>query len=148
MCYNYYLADSNPIVEEVTGKQVTKLKLKDAHTRWSELFPGYSDLGDTTRKFNESVFQRLLARADEHNLTYIEDVAPAKALEYAKNLWEDNFTAKTYNTHLAHLSRIFSTRDAVNPLSHRDPFSPKNVPRKKKSEFQTAGHQIFLVVFC
>ena len=69
----------------------------------------------------KAYFSGSLPGQNEHNLTYTEDVAPAKALEYAKNLWEDNFTAKTYNAHLAHLSRIFSTRDAVNPLWDKFP---------------------------
>ncbi len=131
---------SEKIITSLNGERPDRPQIADMHVKWKELFTVYSDVNAKTQSFYTTVFERFLCWCEEQKLNYVDQIDTAQALKYSKFLWDSKISPRAFNAHIKHLSRLFSTLDAAYKLPHRDPFSARNVPRKKKSEMNTAGH--------
>ncbi len=136
---SHKLADA--FVKEVTGREKSKVPLLEAHDKWIETIPHYNDLSQGVRDFHKTIFGRFREWCKDQGKESIEEINSVSALKYAKHLWEIGISAKTYNEHLAHLSRVFSGFEVMGSLVDKNPFDSRRVPRKKKSEMKTAGHE-------
>ena len=131
------LADT--YVESLTGRKNIRTPVKDLKI-WISHFPRYNDVTEGSRRYYHSIFNRFQAWCEEENIESIEAVDHSGAVRYSKNLWESGLGGKAYNDHLKHLSRVFSTLDAIHPLPHGDPLHHRKIARRKKSEAMTEGH--------
>lgn len=127
-------------VESVTGKHAEGLPLAEAHGKWASLTPDHDDISKLTRDFYSSVFRKFVEWADTQGVKDCKDVTQEHAKAYAKHLWERGLTGRTYNGHLKHLSRVFSTIDAAIALPSRNPFDKRIVQRKRKAALGTVQH--------
>lgn len=132
------LADT--YVESLTGRKNIRTPVKDALNIWISHFPRYNDVTEGSRRYYHSIFNRFQAWCEKENIENMESVDHSCAVRYSKNLWESGLGGKAYNDHLKHLSRVFSTIDAIHPLPHGDPFHHRKIACRKKSEAITEGH--------
>lgn len=132
---------SSSIVQSITGQNVPSLKIDEAQAKWVSLFQRHGDLTPTTRNFYGSVFKRFAEWCKEKGLSGVDEISETVAIEYAKELWENGLAPKTFNEHIAHLSRVFSKLDRLCPLPHRNPFDKDKVERIEKAELETASHK-------
>ena len=131
----------NSFVEVFTNKPQVFTTLEDAHQIWIDHFPGYKDVNKTTMKSYDTVFNKFVDWCKDNEIKYIESVDNSAAIKYSKHLWEEDYTGSTYNSHLKHLSRVFNKIDSIKSLPNRNPFSHHNVPRIKKNQLGTIGHE-------
>ena len=132
------LADT--YVESLTGKKNSRTPIGSAHQLWVDHFPRYNDVTVGTRKYYHSIFDRFSAWCKSENINNVEDVDHSAAVRYSKVLWDSGLGGNAYNRHLKHLSRVFSSMDAITPLPNRDPFHHRKVSRMGRNEAPTEGH--------
>ena len=132
---------SSALVHGMTGEKVNAVKISDAQAKWASQFRKHGDLKPTTRKFYESVFSCFSRWCVDKGLIYADEINDSRAAEYVKHLWDRGLTPKTFNEHLAHLSRVFQVLDRICPLPDRDPFAKDRVERVEKAEMGTASHK-------
>lgn len=128
-------------VETLTKQPEVFTPLNDAHQIWIDHFPKYNDVSENSRRNYSSMFNRFVGWGKEFGIECIEAVDNSSAIRYSKYLWEQGYAGATYNMHLKHLSRVFNTVDSVKPLPHRNPFNHNNIPRIKKNQLGTIGHE-------
>ena len=129
-------------VKQVTGKDSEKLPLVSAYDLWVSLHEEYSDIHRDTQKLHKSALDRFVQYvSDTEKIKYIDEVTPTTAKKYAKYLWEQKITPKTFNRHVQYLSAVFSTLDSVHFLPYRNPFSKDIVKRRKYREVDIEGHK-------
>jgi len=131
---------SKVVMERLTGKDVKFTPVESGNERWMALYRKYYSLSEATKASCKTVWSHFSNWCSDNGIAYLEDVSREAALGYSKFLWEKGISPKTYNDHIRHLSRVFSTIDAATPLPCMNPFNKSLVDRIAKSEAQAISH--------
>ena len=120
------------IMQTVRGEGIERFTFEEAFQIYLDATEDFSDLCKTYRDAFTSVCRRFFSWCRERRLTYVDEVSDEIARNYAKHLWEQQISVKTYDDYVKMLSKFFYTVDAMKKLPNRNPFNKVNIRRKKK----------------
>lgn len=131
------------LVKGETPEKKENTPLQELQDTWTKKYSKYNDLSPRSKDYAETVFKAFKKWADKKGKTYIEQIDNSLAAEYDIVLWDSEITARTFNEHVWHLSRLFKFYNNINELPQKNPFNSDIVPRRKRKEFGIAKHKAF-----
>ncbi|MFZ2658654.1 MAG: tyrosine-type recombinase/integrase [Victivallales bacterium] len=132
---------SSVLTKKITKKEFKKTSILDAYEKWTKSYDKFMDISQARRDFFSSIIKKFSDWAGEEGrkITDIEDVTPEIAKQYARYLWDDGYSSKTFNDHIYLLSRVFTFMDDISSLPYRDPFNKRRVTKKTIKDAPVEG---------
>jgi len=94
------------MARRLLGAQAEKLALSDAWQAWLDN-PKKRNPGPVTIQNYHSEWNRFSAWTEKRHIRFLHEVTPAKAEDYAADLWKSKVSPSTYNQHTTFLKGLF-----------------------------------------
>jgi len=132
---------SSVLTKKITKKEFKKTPILGAYEKWTKSYDKFMDISQARRDFFSSIIKKFAdwAGEEDRKIKDIEDVTPEIAKQYARYLWDDGYSSKTFNDHIYLLSRVFTFMDDISSLPHRDPFNKRRVTKKTIKDAPVEG---------